>query len=76
MGDVVFGDHNGDGVHDPGEPGMPGVRILLTGAGADGSLDTADDLSSEMISDAAGAYQFANLAPGQYRVEVDESSVS
>lgn len=62
LGGTVFGDNNGDGVFDPGETGVPGVRVFL-----DANQNQKFDLGELAVTtDASGAYQFANIAPGTY----------
>ena len=57
---TVYNDGNSNGVFDPGELGIPGVTITLyQGTTVIGTRTTAND----------GTYEFATLAPGQYRVE-------
>lgn len=52
-------DANGDGVRDPGEPGLVGVIIHLSRAGLQvGQTTTSSD----------GTYRFANLLPASYTV--------
>jgi protocatechuate 3,4-dioxygenase beta subunit len=60
LGDLVWDDTDGDGVRDPGEPGMAGVTVNLLGIGGStvATTTTAGD----------GAYSFA-VVPGGYRVE-------
>ena len=60
IGDFVWQDSDGDGVHDPGEPGLPGVTIDLSTA-----LGTP---VATTLSDAQGAYAFTGLLPGDYVV--------
>ncbi len=60
LGDYVWHDQNGDGVQDPGEPGVPGVTVTLyTGSGT---------VVSTTTTDANGEYRFDNLTPGDYYV--------
>jgi hypothetical protein len=61
VGDWVWSDLNGNGIQDPGEPGVDGVGVqLLDGSGAVvGSTTTAG----------GGFYQFAGLLPGTYSVQ-------
>ena len=76
IGDRVWAGTNGDGVQDPGEVGLGGVTVDLTEAGTDGILGTADDIAyPAQITTGAGAYLFANLAPGLYRVDVDDTTL-
>src|SRR5579871_1343765 len=55
-----FQDTNGNGVRDPGEPGLQGWTILLD------SLDGTTHLST--VTDVNGNYSFTDLNPGVYRV--------
>jgi hypothetical protein len=77
FGNFVWYDANGDGIfnEDPGS-GLGGVTLTLTEAGDDGVLGTADDVViGTTVTDAGGAYDFLNLPPGLYQVDVDESTV-
>ncbi len=73
IGNRVFSDDNGNGIHDNGEEGFGGVRVTLTGAGQDGSIGTADDVTvgSQVVGD-SGYYGFSNLAAGNYKVTFSE----
>jgi hypothetical protein len=55
IGDFVFNDTNGNGLQDAGETGLAGVTVTLTYP--NGSTVTT-------VTDAAGKYNFPNLAPG------------
>ncbi|GHC78407.1 hypothetical protein GCM10007320_18680 [Pseudorhodoferax aquiterrae] len=68
LGDRVWFDANGNGVQDAGETGVAGISVVLTGAGADGTFGTADDISRTTTTNSTGNYLFSNLASGQYRV--------
>jgi uncharacterized repeat protein (TIGR01451 family) len=61
IGDLVWYDTNGDGVRDPGEPGIPGVGL---------SLDLPGGGISNTTTSASGLYTFGNLLPGVYTVTV------
>ncbi|WP_127818153.1 SdrD B-like domain-containing protein [Microbacterium sp. CPCC 204701] len=54
---IVFEDLDGDGTQDPGEPGIPGVTITLSGDA---------DLTTTTLGD--GRFVFAGLAPGTYEI--------
>ena len=75
IGDQVFEDLNADGVFDSGEPGVPGVTVVLTSAGFDGLLGTADDVVVTTVTDANGQYSFDLLPAGDYIVAIDDSTV-
>ncbi len=53
-------DLNGNGIQDPGEPGVPGVTVSLVQNGV--VVDTT-------TTDANGFYNFPNVVPGTYTVE-------
>jgi hypothetical protein len=56
----VINDANGNFKIDADEKPIPGVTIRLTGA--------TNGVSLQTVTDSNGAYSFANLAPGGYRV--------
>ncbi len=70
IGDFVWLDSNGDGVQDPGEPGLIGAPVQLTWPGEDGVLGGGDDEIFLTTTDGSGGYLFDNLPPGEYQVEV------
>ncbi len=74
VGDTVWVDQNGDGVQDPGEPGLAGIPITITSPGPDGIAGTTDDLlvttttgdgttdvDGDGSVDPAGTYYVSNL---------------
>lgn len=65
LGDTVWNDMNGNGVQDPGEPGIPNVTVLLN---APGVVQTA-------ITDANGRYSFTDLAPFIYTVSINPATL-
>ena len=76
IGDFVWSDLNCDGVQDNGERGLPGVRVVLFGAGPDGQCGTADDtFVAEQQTAADGSYQFTGVVANSYCVDVDDSTV-
>jgi protocatechuate 3,4-dioxygenase beta subunit len=62
LGDFVWSDNDGDGVQDPGEPGIPNVFVTLYNGGINVIIGVTQ-------TDANGFYQFTNLNPGDYVVE-------
>lgn len=58
----VYCDYNNDGLKQANENGIAGVAIMLTGTDANGALNRL------AISNATGAYTFANLLPGTYKL--------
>jgi len=61
LGDLVWWDVDGDGRQDPGEPGIPGVDVVLT----DGAVLTA-------TTDASGLYTFTNVLSDTYTVKIPD----
>ena len=55
---VKFSDLNGNGIKDPGEPGLAGWKINLSGTA-----------SGSAVTDSMGNYSFSGLAPGTYCVD-------
>ncbi|MCU0952657.1 MAG: hypothetical protein MUC68_16800 [Burkholderiaceae bacterium] len=56
------GQGNGNGIQDPGEPGIPGVRLYLQ----DGT---------NVVSDSEGKYSFCGLKPRTNVLKVDETTL-
>jgi len=71
LGDYVWYDVNGDGVQDANEFGIAGVDVILTGLNADG----VTTYTVTATTDADGLYTFPSLAPGNYSVTVDFSTL-
>ncbi len=66
---VVTNDFNGNGVANPGEPGLSGVTISLYNAGPDGIPGTGDDVLLQTTTTATdGSYAFTPVTPGTYSV--------
>ncbi len=61
FGDLVWSDADGDGVRDPGEPGLSGVTVqLYRDANGNGILDVGTDtLVGTTTSSASGSYLFS-----------------
>ncbi len=75
IGDFVWMDNNGNGLQDPGEPGINNRTVSLQ----DGSgLELVGTITgpNPNISSQNGYYQFTGLCAGDYTVVVDTSSVS
>jgi SdrD B-like domain len=62
LGDRVWHDLNGDGVQDPGEPGLAGVTVELRDAGG--------ALLASVPTDAAGFYGFLTVDAGDYTISI------
>jgi hypothetical protein len=56
VGDLVWQDLNGDGLHDPNEPTIDGVKVSL--------FNLADLLLASTVTASGGNYRFDNLVPG------------
>ncbi|MBK8701075.1 MAG: T9SS type A sorting domain-containing protein [Saprospiraceae bacterium] len=63
IGDFVWEDMNGNGIQEPGEPGLEDVVVLLNG-----TTGTGQPFDAITITDVTGFYEFANLAPGIYNL--------
>ena len=63
LGDFVWVDANANGQQDDGEPGLSGVTVKL--------LDNSDNELAVTVTSATGAYSFANLLPGSYKVQFE-----
>lgn len=64
---LVWDDLNGDGQPEEGEPAIPAVTIILH--------DARGNVLVETVTDSAGRYLFANIAPGVYIVEEVDPAV-
>jgi hypothetical protein len=64
IGGIKFNDLNGDGVREPGEPGLAGITIFLDTNG-NGTLDPGERFTA---TDASGNFSFTNIGPGTFRV--------
>jgi hypothetical protein len=62
IGDFVWVDTNGNGIQDPGEPGLPGVFVML--------MTCSGTFVNSTTTDANGMYMFNNLPAGSYKVFV------
>ncbi len=58
IGGLKYEDLNANGQRDPGEPGLPGVTILLTPASGSGQRTAT--------TDASGNFLFTDVTPGAY----------
>lgn len=67
---LVWLDGNNNGLFDAGESGIPGVQVILEGAGADGTFGSDDDITATKTTNARGHYRFLNLAGGDYKVSL------
>ncbi|MBD3825212.1 MAG: hypothetical protein IE916_12020, partial [Epsilonproteobacteria bacterium] len=66
IGDTVWFDDNHDGIQDPTEKGVYGVKVTL--------LDTTcTTMISEAVTDTAGTYTFRDLTPNSYCVKFSDT---
>ncbi len=65
IGDLIWNDRDGDGIHDANEPGIPGVEVTITTV-IDGATVTYTD-----ITDASGAYLIGGLPLGEFTITID-----
>ena len=61
---TVYVDNNDNGIDDPGEAGIGGVTVILTGTN-----DQGTSISASTTTAADGSYSFKNLRPGTYSVQ-------
>ena len=67
----VYVDTNNNGIKDPGEPGLAGVTVLLTGTD-----DQGDAVSACVVTDVNGNFSFQRMRPGTYTLtEVQPASL-
>jgi uncharacterized repeat protein (TIGR01451 family) len=72
VGDRVWNDANANGIQDPGETGIVGVRVYLDVNG-DGLFDSATEPSA--VTDSSGNYVISNIMPGTFSARVDTSTL-
>jgi len=75
LGDFVWHDLNGNGLQEPGEPGLDGVVVNLIWHGANGVFGDGDDVLLTTTTAGGGQYEFSGLPGGDYQVEVDTATV-
>jgi protocatechuate 3,4-dioxygenase beta subunit len=63
LGGFVYLDQNDNGVKDPGESGIAGITVTLTGTDNQGH-----SVNLTQTTAADGSYSFANLVPGTYSI--------
>ena len=73
VGDTVWYDLDADGVQDPGENGIDGLTVTLTG---DIDGDGIDEYTASTTTASDGTYFFSNLPAGSYDVTVSPPTAS
>ncbi len=72
---TVWEDRDGDGTRDLGEPGLPGVDVIVTWFGPDAVAGGGDDETYTTTTAADGSYSVGGLQPGTYGTRVDEATL-
>lgn len=73
IGDTVWLDENGDGIEDPGEPGIGNVTVeLWTDPDGNGDVTLDGVLYGTLTTDSTGYYDFLNIPAGNYVVFVTD----
>jgi len=62
IGNYVWHDVNYDGIQEANETGIQGISVNL--------LDAAGEIVATVVTDADGFYEFTEVVPGSYKVEV------
>lgn len=72
IGSTVFADYNNNGIQDPGEPGIPGVELVLFyDADNDGMITGTESTPiTSTTTDANGNYFMQGLITGNYQVGI------
>ena len=77
IGDFVWWDANSDGFQDTGESGIDGVTVsLYYDKNGDSELDDGDVFITSQDTASGGAYDFTNLANGDFLVVVDDQDTA
>lgn len=66
LGDRIWRDVDGDGVQDPGEPGLDGVTV---------TIDAPGGFSNAGVTAGGGLYGFIDVPPDTYTVTVDTATL-
>ncbi|MBK8621014.1 MAG: carboxypeptidase regulatory-like domain-containing protein [Saprospiraceae bacterium] len=68
VGDLIWDDINANGLLEPGEPGVFGILVDLTGTDVFGSA-----FGAQTSTDSEGFYSFDNLNPGNYVLSLSQT---
>jgi len=75
IGSQVFLDKNGNGVYDEGDEALEGVEVTIIPVEDEyGNINYINTLKEELTSattNSNGYYEFCNLIPGDYKIEVE-----
>ena len=74
LGNLVWGDANGNGFLDQGEYGIGGVEVSLLRDQGDGSFDGNEPITRSIMTDSAGNYHFTSLAQGGYFIRIESTN--
>ena len=78
IGNLVWNDTNNNGLLDGSETPLAGVKLnLYYDTNGNGTFDSGDQLvpgAGQQTTDSGGHYEFNNLLPGKYFVQVDPSN--
>lgn len=69
VGDKVWEDTNGNGIFEPGEPGISGIMVSLNGTDVFGN-----NVAEITETNANGLYRFQALTPGTYSVSLAQAA--
>ncbi len=73
IGDTVWHDVDGNGVRDPGEPGIGNVTVdLYVDTNDNGTVDPSDTFVARAVTDEHGHYLFEHLITDHYLVTVSD----
>jgi len=65
LGDFIWYDLNRNGLQDTGEPGIPNLSVTLV---------SSTGSSQQINTDNLGKYEFVDIAPGSYSVEIEKDN--
>jgi len=70
VGNFVWEDTNGNGIQNPGEPGLNNVTVQLIWGGTDNIIGNSDDVTYTTQTSGNGYYSFTGVTPGNYQISV------
>jgi gliding motility-associated-like protein len=71
IGDYAWLDCNKNGIQDPGELGISGISVTISG-----SALTGENVSVTTTTNATGQYQFKDVKPGKYKITFGKPTVN